>query len=350
MSRLMAAVRTYGSPGHGGKMASGWAEALEGRGYSVHWVDVFQPGALDKIKECGLFFCTTSHDSPRDLRYLSPFLETVEQAGCLVYPDFYSRWHFDDKIAQAWLFEALDIPSPTSWLFFNKTSAIDFIDRAEWPLVFKLAAGAGSQNVRLVSNRREAKKLVNKMFGRGMRVYPFAPRLHKAIQSGRQRSMSMADLPRLCRTFFRLFSKSVSCSNRDRGYVFFQEFVPDNVCDYRVTVVGGRAFTFLRAVRDGDFRASGSGMIRHLESHEIDIEMIKLAFHVRDRLKGQCIAMDFVRDPRSGAYKVLEVSPSFVPDAVALCKGYYTQDLVWVSGQFSPQEFMVADVLARLSA
>lgn len=350
MKELRAAIRTYGAPGRGGKMAAGWAEALKSRGYSVHWVDVFQPGALEEILKCGIFFCTTSQDSPRDLRYLGPLLEVVEQAGCVVFPDRYSRWHFDDKIAQAWVFEALDIPSPRTWVFFDKEQAMEFICHAQWPLVFKLAAGAGSQNVRLVSSKCEARRLVNSMFGPGMKVYPLTPRLQKAIKNSRRRSLAISDLPRLGKTFFRLMASSLSKTNRHQGYVFFQEFVTDNDCDYRVTVIGDRAFTFSRGVRDNDFRASGSGKNQYPDLHDIDIRMIKLAFQVRDKLKGACIAMDFVRDRASGTYRLLEVSPSFVPEFVALCKGHFTPDLTWVPGEISPQECMVVDIMDRLGA
>ena len=39
-----------------------------------------------------------------------------------------------------------------------------------------------------------------------------------------------------------------------RGYVYFQDFIPDNQFDTRVTVIGNRAFAFIRKVRPGDFR------------------------------------------------------------------------------------------------
>ena len=47
-----------------------------------------------------------------------------------------------------------------------------------------------------------------------------------------------------------------------RSYILWQEFIPDNQRDFRVTIIGRRyAFVFWRNNRPGDFRASGSGLI-----------------------------------------------------------------------------------------
>lgn len=46
-----------------------------------------------------------------------------------------------------------------------------------------------------------------------------------------------------------------------KKYVYFQDFIPGNDFDTRVTIIGDRAFGFTRNVRPGDFRASGSGNV-----------------------------------------------------------------------------------------
>lgn len=48
---------------------------------------------------------------------------------------------------------------------------------------------------------------------------------------------------------------------REKKYILFQEYLPDNEFDTRVTVIGNRAFAFRRFNRKKDFKASGSGEI-----------------------------------------------------------------------------------------
>lgn len=45
--------------------------------------------------------------------------------GFAVYPDRPTSWHYDDKIAQAFLFEALGVPSPT-WVWVDRSAALSW--------------------------------------------------------------------------------------------------------------------------------------------------------------------------------------------------------------------------------
>src|SRR5690606_15154424 len=50
---------------------------------------------------------------------------------------------------------------------------------------------------------------------------------------------------------------------REKGYLYFQEFMPKNEFDTRLIVIGNRCFGIRRYNRTGDFRASGSGLIKY---------------------------------------------------------------------------------------
>ena len=79
-------------------------------------------------------------------------------------------------------------------------------------------------------------------------------------------------------------------SGKERGYVYFQDFIPDNDHDIRVVVIGDKAFAIKRMVRENDFRASGSGSILY-EKHHFDESIIKLSFDLAEKLKTQCVAL-----------------------------------------------------------
>src|SRR5690606_33424693 len=82
---------------------------------------------------------------------------------------------------------------------------------------------------------------------------------------------------------------------REKGYVLFQDFIANNTFDIRVIVTGRKAFAIKRMVRENDFRASGSGYVKH-QKEEIDIRCVEIAFDVAEKLKLQSVAYDFVFD------------------------------------------------------
>jgi hypothetical protein len=59
-------------------------------------------------------------------------------------------------------------------------------------------------------------------------------------------------------------------TDNEKGYIYFQNFIPDNDSDIRVVVVGEKAFAIKRMVRENDFRASGSGSIIYDKEHFTD--------------------------------------------------------------------------------
>lgn len=123
----------------------------------------------------------------------------------------------------------------------------------------------------------------------------------------------------------------------------FQQFMPDNTTDTRITVIGGRAFGFVRNVRANDFRASGSGSIDY-DREKIDRECVKVAFGVSDALGTQSLALDFVKDP-DGKPVVVEISYGFVPEAVHEAGGYWDRQGQWCPGDFWPEHLIVDDLL-----
>jgi hypothetical protein len=135
-----------------------------------------------------------------------------------------------------------------------------------------------------------------------------------------------------------------------QGYFCVQEFLPGNEFDTRVTIIGNRAFAFRRFNRANDFRASGSGKINWDPAH-IDLETVRLAFHVAQKLGTQSLAVDALR----GAEKrlIVEISYTYASWAVRDCPGHWVLDgdpqrgeLKWVAGRLSPEDAILEDFLA----
>lgn len=129
---------------------------------------------------------------------------------------------------------------------------------------------------------------------------------------------------------------------REVGYIYFQDFIPNNDHDIRVIVIGDKAFAIKRMVRKNDFRASGSGNILY-DKQYFDDQVIKLSFDIQVKLKSQCTAMDFVYKDDNPL--LVEVSYGFVPEVYEDCPGYWDENLNWHEGKFDPYGRMVELVL-----
>jgi len=129
---------------------------------------------------------------------------------------------------------------------------------------------------------------------------------------------------------------------REKGYVYFQDFIPDNDSDTRVIVIGDKAFAIKRMVRKNDFRASGSGLIIY-KKDVIDTRCIIISFEISEKLKFQCMAYDFVFDSENKPL-IIEISYGFSPEGYNDCPGYWDRNLVFHEGSFNPYGWMVEQV------
>lgn len=319
-----------------------WVEYCEREGISYRRVDCYNSDIVEAVADCDAVMWHHTQMDGRDHLMARQLLTALEQAGKIVFPDFNTAWHFDDKLAQKYLLEALGIPTPRTEAFFEKQAALSWATTVDYPQVFKLKGGAGSTNVRLVQSSTEAKRLIRQAFGRGLPNYDAWGSLKE-----RWRKFRLGKMPLLepAKGVARLvqpppFARTLG---RERGYVLFQEYLPNNDHDLRIIVIGQRALGLKRYVRENDFRASGSGHFGYARN-EFPEYIVDRAFDYAERLQSQCAAFDFVYD-QDFTPKVLEISYGFVTEVYDPCPGYWDRDLNWHEGPFQPQGWMVEQVI-----
>jgi len=287
-----------------------------------------------------------NHENPVDMEDGRAFLHVLEISGVSVFPNQATCWHFEDKAVQQMLLAGVGAPMPEYWIFHDRKRALTFLESCNYPVVFKLKKGAGSINVKLVRNLADGRKLVYRMFGRGMRQHPPIQGIKRGVTRSKQESAEKDPFLVRARRAARLWFVKTLQAKREQGYIYFQEFIPNQTHDTRVTVIGDRAFVFERGVRDNDFRASGSGKLRYLSREEIPLDMVDLALRLSRQLGFQSMAYDFVRRSDTGEPVILEICYTFKPSAVAACPGYMTAAHEWVEGNFRPEQFIFADLVA----
>lgn len=291
----------------------------------------------EKAKTLDLFLFRWAHidDHHQLVSTILPVIENYLNIKC--FPNLDTCWHFDDKVKEYYLLKSLGYPVIDSWIFWEENHALEWAERANYPVVFKLKKGAGSHNVILVNNRTEAISIINKMFGKGILSSHGIP--HK----GRVKYKNLENFLRTkADQYFLNKIRRIKpvVWRTEKNYVLFQRFLPNNTFDTRVTVIGNRAFAMRRFVRNNDFRASGSGNW-DLDKNNIDMRIVDLALKVSRELKFQSMAYDFLFN-ENGEPQICEMSWTSPDDPEV---GYWDENLNWHDMKFLPPFFHLKDAL-----
>jgi glutathione synthase/RimK-type ligase-like ATP-grasp enzyme len=289
-----------------------------------------------------------NHEDYRDQNFARQLIFSISKMGIRVFPSYDTSWHFDDKIGQKYLFEAIDAPIVPCYTFYDKVEAYKWIQETRFPKVFKLRGGAGSLNVRMVSSKAVARRLTRKAFGKGFPLKNnnsnFRQRLW-VLRRDKNPKAAIYVLKGILRYVYRVLDPGLL--PRQKGYIYFQDFIPANEFDDRVIVIGKKAIAIRRYNRKGDFRASGSGLIEH-DPGVFGKETIRMAFDVAGRIGTDSLAFDFVYD-ETGKPRILEISYAYsMGSAYDRCPGYWDPNLDWHKDEVNPQRYIIEDFIREM--
>ncbi|MBO7193919.1 MAG: hypothetical protein J6V47_06495 [Bacteroidaceae bacterium] len=311
-----------------GSFSDDWIKYCENNNVDYKIVNAYSSNIIEDLKDCDAFMWHHRHGAPNDVLFAKQLLASIQASGKATFPDINTGWHFDDKVGQKYLLESIQAPLVPSFVFYSKKDAVEWINTTSFPKVFKLRGGAGAVNVKLVKDKKSAIKLINKAFGNGFSPSNSWNSFKDRISDWRK---GKAPFIHVIKGFIRLLYKNETNKylHREKGYAYFQEFIPDNKYDTRLIVVHRKALGERRFVRKNDFRASGSGEFSY---DGIDERIVKVAFDVADKLKLQSVAFDFVKD-KEGNPLIVEMSYCFGTKGAKRCPGYWTDDMQWHPGE-----------------
>ena len=325
-----------------GSFSDRWIAYCQQKSIDYKIVNCYDSDIVEQVKDCDALMWHHHHADYKDALTAKRILFALEHAGVKVFPNFHTGWHFDDKVAQKYLLEAIDAPLVPSYVFYDKKQALNWAESTIYPKVWKLKGGAGAANVKLVRSKKDAIKLINTAFGKGFSQFNRLGNLkerYRKYKSGKDSLLGVAKgVGRLV-----IPTEFAKLQSRERGYAYFQEFVPNNEFDIRIIVIGDKAFAVKRMVRDNDFRASGSGNAKYDKEH-IDIRCVQIAFDLNKKIKAQSIGYDFVFDQNNNP-QIVELGYGFAVSFYDACPGYWDSSLNWHEGKFNPQEWMVEEVV-----
>ncbi|MFW6275007.1 MAG: ATP-grasp domain-containing protein [bacterium] len=331
-----------------GSFSDRWIPYCEDNNIPFKIVNCYDSDIIEQLKDCDGLMWHWSQGDYRAQNFARQMIISVEKMGIKVFPNSSNCWHFDDKLGQKYLLEAINAPLVPSYAFYDKKTALEWVSKTSFPKVFKLRGGAGSINVKLVKNKRYAKKLIQRSFGRG---FAFASR-HDGLKDRfwcLKRDKNFKAIVHVIKGFARLLLPPVGSTllPRQKGYVYFQEFIPHNEYDDRIVIVGQKAFALRRKNRKNDFRASGSGLISY-DKDQFPKKAIQIAFRTSQKLKTQSLAFDFIYDKEQNPF-IVEISYAYVMgDAYDKCPGYWDEQLNWHPDSVNPQRYIIKDFIDKL--
>jgi len=332
---------------HPGSFSDRWITYCNENKIEYKLVNCYDTNIISQLEECNGLMWHWSHEDYKAFLVARQLTLSLEKKGMQVFPDLNTCWHFDDKIGQKYLLEAVNAPLVKSYVFYSKKDAINWINETTFPKVFKLRGGAGSINVRLVRTKQKAFQLVRNAFHKGYSSSNSLSRFKDRFWV-LQRDRNFSAMKGVVKGFGRLFipREIDRISSKERGYAYFQDFIPNNEYDTRLVVIGNRCFGIRRYCRKGDFRASGSGILKY-DPTLFDKEFINIAFQTAHKLSAQSIALDFVLDKKEP--KIVEISYAFsMGKAYDDCPGFWDSHLNWHQAPVNPQFFIIEDFIKKV--
>ncbi|MCD4742644.1 MAG: hypothetical protein K8R67_09255 [Desulfobacteraceae bacterium] len=327
-----------------------WIEYCKSNKIDYKLVNPYASDIIGQLKDCDAFLWHISQIDYRDMLFGKQLLYSVKQMGLKVFPDFNTSWHFDDKVGQKYLLEAMGAPFVPSYVFYTRGEALKWIKQVSFPKVFKLRGGAGSKNVFLVKDKKKAFRLVKRAFSKGFRQTNVIREIkERARKRGATKFKYFIVLTRAVASWVLPVNNNMktfeSMHGREKGYVYFQDFISNNTFDIRVVVTGNKALAIKRMVRKDDFRASGSGSIIY-EKNQIDERCIQISFEINRKLQTQSIAFDFIFDENNKPL-IVEISYGYMYSGYDACPGYWDENVNWHEGSFNPQNWQIENLISK---
>ncbi len=196
-------------------------------------------------------------------------IEFIEKhSNTIVYPSYRAVWNYEEKVRQEWFFTKENIPHIRTFESNDYAETLQFLKTCSYPIISKESTSCSSLGVKKLLSYRKAKKAVDLIFTNG--------------------------------------KKSTFSWSKQKDYVFFQEFVPNEGFDLRVIVIGKYLFGYYRYPKKKDFRASGSGIV---VKKAIDTKALDFAREVYGKYDdATMLAVDMIQDSRTKDFLVVEAS------------------------------------------
>ncbi len=305
-----------------------WIDYCQKNNLNYGVVNCFDHDILATLRNYTCLVWHFSNYALQEMLFARSILNSAKKMGIRVFPDYDTAWHFDDKIAEYYYLQAVDAPVPKSYIFYDVKSCTSWLKlQNTYPLIAKLRCGSGSNNVKMIRNYSDALKHTKRMFGRGYKNVPSIFFKTKSNLKSAGNCKTILKRAKRIPDFIQTYTHARMLPG-ERGYTYFQEFIPNDGYDIKIVVVGDKLSFIARNVRKGDFRASGGGTL-FFDRNLVTPDIINTAFETSDKLGFQCMGYDYVVDNRTNKPYIIEISYGFSHTALMQAGGYWDRNGLW---------------------
>lgn len=312
---------------HSTNWSQKWIEYCNEKNINYEVCDPFDNSILDKLSQFDIVLWHYDNYSYEDMLIAKNILFSLDKLGVKTFPTVNDSWHFDDKLAETYLLQAIDAPIPKTYYFYSHDDLKKYIHNLRFPIIFKLRNGSGSHNIKLINSKQELLKYSRAMFTKGISSSPSL--LYKAssnIKSSRNLQTFISRAKRIPE-FLMTLSNSKKF-NMEKGYVYLQEHIENDGFDLKIVVIGDKLSFFGRNIRKGEFRASGGGDMFY-NKELIPLNVIRSAFETSEKLGFTCMGYDYVIDKNSNNGLIIEISYGFSYESLIKAGGYFDKEGNW---------------------
>lgn len=327
--KILICKREIG-PLHSGNWTNLWVEYAKSQNLEYSTIDLLrEENAIELLRKYDILLWHFDNYNYEEMLEARSILYSAQQMGLKVFPGFNEAWHFDDKIAEMYALQACQAPIPYSRVFYSMDALLKATKDAKisFPTVAKLRTGSGSHNVKLLHTERELITYAKRMFEKGLNPAPsLMYKTSSNIRSSHDWKTFIAKGKRIPEFLRNL--KRAKKFPFEKGYVYLQEFIPNDGFDMKVVVIGDKLTGLHRPIRSHDFRASGGGEVNY-DRELFTQDLINSAFSTADALGMKCVGFDFVINNRTKKAVIVEMSYGFSASAISGMGGYFDRSGLW---------------------
>lgn len=199
--------------------------------YADNWIEII------KNSDCDGFLVRPSCDKQDWKNMYDERLYFITK--CLnkkIYPSYDECYIYESKNRMFYWLEANGFPHVETHVFYDKNEALNFLNKCEYPLVYKPNLGSSCVGIKFVNNYKEGKKLVNKAFP------------YKGIGMG---------MIKKHKTRYKFINRP-ALDDRQYNYIMFQK-KEDVIAEWRIIKIGDSFFGHQKLTDKKGFH-SGAGV------------------------------------------------------------------------------------------